>query len=64
MLLFTDLAPHRYLLEDITGSRAAAAKIVADVVRTTYDFEHEPAAMLTARTALATAIEAAMRRRA
>ena len=60
LLLFTALPANRYLLEDITGSRAAAVMIIADVVRTTYDFEHDPAAMLTARAALAAAIEAAM----
>jgi hypothetical protein len=42
-----------------TGSCEAGLAIVQSVVRTTYDFEHEPAAMLSARAQLA-AIEAAM----
>jgi hypothetical protein len=51
---------YMYLLEDATGSRTAGVAIVESVVRTTYDFEHEPAAMLAARAKLAAAIEAAM----
>ena len=51
---------YMYLLEDATGSSAAAMAIVDSVVRTTYDFELDPSAMLAARAKLAAAIEAAM----
>ena len=60
LLVRTPVHRYMYLLEDATGSRAAAAKIVASVVRTTYDFEHEAEPMLAARAKLAAAIEAAM----
>jgi hypothetical protein len=51
---------YMYLLEDATGSSAAAMAIVDSVVRTTYDFELDPSAMLAARAKLAAAIEATM----
>ena len=51
---------YMYLLEALAG-RAAVLAVVNQVVRAAYDFEHDAAATLDAREALATAVEAALR---
>ena len=50
---------YMYLLEDAAG-RDATTKIVSNVVRKTYDFNHDAESMMATRAALASAIEAAL----
>jgi hypothetical protein len=51
-----------YALEELSdGNRTAALEHVKKVVRTAYDFNHDPAVLRAAREALGEAIEAATR---
>ena len=50
-----------YLLEEaVGGNRSAALEHVRKVVRSAYDFDHDPAVLRTARQALGAAIVAAL----
>ena len=51
---------YMYLLEDATGSRVAAEAIVASVIHSTYNFEHDASIMLAARAKLAAAVTQAL----